>query len=108
MDNDICPFMNKAYDCLNCDGHREDWTGKGEHSVHMGHSVSGVLRRTQTMKEWNGMSSYITKDDGSAMSGEEIKLEFMRMDAKGIKTFPMGKCSRWCFRNGCQGHVGIE
>ena len=99
----ICTFTGKEYDCSRCEGHREDWTDKGTRSTHMGHSVSGPIRRNKA-KDWRGMAKYMTKDDGSPVTGEEIQIEFMRYHAKGWETIPLKQCDRWCYKNGCQGH----
>ena len=104
MNEKICVFTGKAYDCNNCAGYREEWLGKGPYNAHMGHSVDGPLQRNGK-KEWRGMARYMTKDDGSPVTWEHIKAEFMRYNAKGWRTIPMGKgCDRWCYKNGCQGH----
>jgi len=44
-DKRLCVFTGKQQNCGNCDGHREDRTGKGTHTIHMGHSVSGPILR---------------------------------------------------------------
>ena len=104
---DICQFTGKEYDCARCDGYREDWCGKGTHSIHMGHSVSGPIRRN-TKKDWREMAKYMTRDDGGRMTGEEVQIEFMKLHAKGIETIPLKNCDRWCYKNGCQGHAEAE
>lgn len=102
-----CPFTGKAYDCKNCEGHKEDWLGKGRHSIHCGHSVDGPLMRN-SKKDWRDMAKYIRRDDGTRMTGEEIQIAFMKMHKEGKETFPIGTCDRFCFKHGCQGHAVSE
>ena len=102
-DNEICQFTQKPFDCKNCNGHKEEWLNRGNHTVHMCHSVSGPLARNKK-KDWDKMAKYMTKDDGSHVTGDWVHVEFMKYDAKGIKVIPLNKCDRFCFKNGCQGH----
>ena len=102
---DICVFTGKEYDCNNCEGHKEDWTGKGSHDMHMGHSIDGPLSRN-TKREWQGMAKYLTDPKGGPLTGEAIHLRFLKMHEQGQKTIPLSEgCDRWCFKNGCQGHA---
>jgi len=102
--SNMCQFTDTEYDCARCEGHKEDWLGKGNHSVCMGHSVSGPIMRN-TKRDWRGMAKYMTASDGSSVTGEEVQIAFMCYHAKGWKTIPLSKkCDRWCYKNGCQGH----
>jgi len=103
----VCPFTGTEYDCKNCDGHKDDWLGKGSHNIHMGHSVSGPLMRNNK-KDWRGMAKYMTRTDGSPITGEELHIEFLKMHRDGKDVIPCGKCDRWCYKNGCQGHATAE
>ena len=102
--SDICKFTGKEFNCARCEGHREDWTGMGTHSMHMGISVSGNVRRN-TAKDWRDMAKYTTHGDGSPMTSKEIQSEFMKAYHKGYETIPMSPCDNWCYKNGCQGHA---
>jgi len=102
--SDTCQFTGKEFNCKNCKGHKEDWTGRGSHDLHMSHSVSGPLLRN-TKKDWANMAKYTTRPDGSKMTGEELHIEFLDMHRDGIEVIRVGKCDRFCFKNGCQGHA---
>lgn len=101
--SDICQFTGKERDCKNCEGHKEDWTGRGNHTIHMSHSVSGSLRRNNK-RNWTKMAKYMTRNDGSRMTGDELHAEFLEMYRNGIEVIRVCECDRFCFKNGCQGH----
>ena len=107
MNNGICQFTKKEYDCKNCDGYEEDHCNEGSFTIHMCQSVKGpVFLDNKT--QWKRMAKYITDDDGHKMSPKQIRLEFFEMYQEGVECIPIGACDRFCFKTGCVGHKNKE
>jgi len=105
--NENCQFTGRPYDCKYCEGHEEDWTGKGNHTIHVSYSVGGSLRNNRQC-DWAKMAKNTTRPDGSYMTGYELHAKFLEMYRAGIEVIRVGECDRFCFKNGCQGHQTTE
>lgn len=71
-------------------------------------SVTGPLMRWNN-RDWKNATKWITKNDGSKFTPEELKKAFMDELAKGHEVIPMGKvCDGFDYKTGCPGHDVAE
>ena len=55
--------------------------------------------------DWRRMAKFVTRDDGSKMTGEQLKAAFIEELSKGHKVIPLGKpCEGFSYVTGCPGH----
>lgn len=71
--------------------------------IHMCQSVVGPLKNW-SKREWKSATSYMTKDDGSRYTPDELKAEFLRLYGEGIHVIPLGDCDNFDDKTGCRGH----
>ena len=102
MSDQICPHTKKKYDCGRCKG-AESESRTGKYHVHMSQSISGPIRNW-TKSDWKRATKYMTKDDDSKFTADELKDEFMKMHQQGIEVMPIGNCDNFCYKNGCMKH----
>lgn len=71
-------------------------------TIHMCLSVRGALnwdkRRLKNATKW------ITKEDGSHYTPDELRSALMDELAQGHEVIPMGECDDFDFKTGCRGH----
>lgn len=67
---------------------------------HMCLSIQGALHLTD--KELNRWRA--TDDDGSVLSGKEVREILERDLAEGKRVIPMGTCDNFDYQTGCRGH----
>lgn len=71
---------------------------------HLAQSVGGALRNWNG-RQWNDATEWITRKDGSRMSGEELEHRFRELFDKGIELIPFGdECDNFDPKKGCLGH----
>ena len=70
--------------------------------IHCCMSVRGALNWSK--RELKTNCKWITKNDGSKFTPEELREEFMNELAKGHEVIPMGPCDNFDFKTGCKGH----
>lgn len=100
---EICKFTGKTYDCKNCAGFKEDWTGRGAFSCHVCQSVVGPLLH-YSQRDWQKMARFIKKKDGGIFTANELKEKFLELYADGVEVIKIGDCDNFCYKTGCQGH----
>lgn len=70
--------------------------------IHMGISVRGALRWPRS--EMKRATKWITRDDGSSFTADELRDKFMDLLAAGNEVIPIGTCDNWDPKTGCKGH----
>lgn len=71
--------------------------------VHLCQSIRGPLTNWKA-RDWRNATKWITKNDGSSYTPEELKQAFMDELAKGHEVIPLGECDNFDFKTGCKGH----
>jgi hypothetical protein len=74
---------------------------------HICQSVTGPLR-AWTKKDWKKATGYITRNDGTKYSPDELKECFLEELSRGHKVIPIGVCDNFDYEHGCMGHVMQE
>lgn len=107
VDEEICKFTNKPYDCKNCEGAKKD--RKGKTIFHVCQSIRGAILHN-TNSEWNSLAKFVNKPDGGKFTSQELKEKFVDLLSGGVEVIPIVSickeedCDEFCYKNGCQGH----
>ena len=67
---------------------------------HMCISVDGVLSQYKRKK-----ITFCNNDDGTPMNPTDALNVFKVAKYEGKRVLPMGDCYRFCYQNGCKGHI---
>lgn len=71
---------------------------------HMCQSITGPLMNWKK-GDWKKATKYITRNDGSHYTPDELKGVFLDELAKGHEVVPIGECDNFDWKHGCQGHA---
>lgn len=71
--------------------------------THCCQSITGPLSNWGK-REWKRACLYITRDDGSRFTADELKQAFVDELAKGHEVIPLGECDNFDYKKGCLGH----
>lgn len=103
MPEKLCKHTGKQFACATCEGKKFNPDLGVRYSLHMAQGVSGPLSLWKK-KDWTRMAKAYTHDDGSSVSGDQLKAEFLDHHFHGHEVFPIGQCDNFCFKYGCLGH----
>lgn len=65
-------------------------------------SVRGALNWNKA--KLRNATKWITRDDGTRYTPDELRSALMDELAKGHEVIPMGTCDNFDFKTGCRGH----
>lgn len=72
-------------------------------NYHMSQSITGPLMNWKKA-DWKRGTKYMTRDDGSTYTPDELKAVFLKELALGHECVPIGECDNFDWKKGCQGH----
>lgn len=71
--------------------------------VHFCQSIRGPLTNWKA-KDWKQATKWMTRNDGSRYTADELKQEFLNLLSQGKEVIPIGECDNFDFKEGCKGH----
>lgn len=73
-------------------------------NYHLCQSITGPLMNWNK-SDWKKATKYITRNDGSHYTPDELKRAFLDELAKGHEVVPICECDNFDWKLGCQGHA---
>lgn len=71
--------------------------------VHLCQSVRGPLMNWKP-SDWKRATKWMTRDDGTRFTADELKQQFLDLLAAGNEVIPIGECDNFDPKHGCLGH----
>ena len=93
----ICPFTEKAYDCVTCKGDKSPPLEPG--SLHFSLCVNSEYTAQEIQLYCSGIRFGIFTP-----RAVHIRAYFQTLEELGADVLPLGKCDRFCYVRGCAGH----
>jgi hypothetical protein len=77
-------------------------------TYHLSQSITGPLTNWDAA-DWKQACKYMTRNDGTKMTPEELRAAFVAELAQGHEVVPIGEaCDNFDWKKGCQGHPKKE